>query len=180
MKNHTQSEVEKLFPGPFPKNQYWAYFWINILNIIDFVLIACQVEDYRKWLKLNCRPFAFTSYKAFLKNKKRSGTSQQEKGLEPSHTFCMIFEEKYFSFYILVTDQISLHDCLYFVRYWAISVLQLFINHVMTSYILELTLFFSWSRFFYMNNKSRQKSKYLESREQKELLRWNKKHFSSL
>ena len=49
-------------------NQYFKSF-------IYLVLIVCQVEDYRKWLKLSCRPFAFTSYKAFLKNKKRFGTS---------------------------------------------------------------------------------------------------------
>ena len=36
---------------------------------------------------------------------------------------CKIFEEKYFSGYILLTDQISLSGCLYFVRYWAIFVL---------------------------------------------------------
>ena len=55
--------VEKLFAGPFLRNQNWAYLWFNVF------------EDYRKWLKLNCRPFTFTSYKTFLKNKKRSGTS---------------------------------------------------------------------------------------------------------
>ena len=36
---------------------------------------------------------------------------------------CIIFEEKYFSSYILSTDQISLSGCLYFVRYWAICVI---------------------------------------------------------
>ena len=30
----------------------------------------------------------------------------------------MIFQEKCFSYYILLTDQISLPDCLYFLRYW--------------------------------------------------------------
>ena len=29
-----------------------------------------QVEDYQEKLKLSCRPLAFTSYKALLKNKK--------------------------------------------------------------------------------------------------------------
>ena len=38
----------------------------------------------------------------------------------PCFISCMIFEEKYFSGYILLTDQISLSGCLYFVRYWAI------------------------------------------------------------
>ena len=67
--------VEKLFPGHFLKIQNWAYFWINILKFYLFVLTVCQAEDYRKWLKLNCRPFAFTSYKTFLKSKKRSENS---------------------------------------------------------------------------------------------------------
>ena len=35
---------------------------------------------------------------------------------------CMIFEEKYFSYFIL-SDQISMSDCLYFVKYWAICVM---------------------------------------------------------
>ena len=32
--------------------------------------------------------------------------------------FFMIWEEKYFSRYILLTDQILLSDCLNFLRYW--------------------------------------------------------------
>ena len=49
-----------------------------------------------------------------------------EKGLgivSPPH----FVKEKYFSCYILLTDQISLSDCLYFLRYWAICVLHLFV-----------------------------------------------------
>ena len=42
---------------------------------IQFVLIVWQVEGYLKILKLTFRSLAFTLYKAFLKNKKRSGTS---------------------------------------------------------------------------------------------------------
>ena len=41
-----------------------------------------------------------------------------------------------------------------FVRYWAMRVLQLFFNHVLTSWILKLTLSFWPSRFFYMTKKS--------------------------
>ena len=76
---------------------------------------VCQAEDYQKWLKLSCRPFGFTSYKGFLKNKKRSKNSLRL-------IFCMIFEEKYFC-YTLLPDQISMSGCLYFIRYWTISVL---------------------------------------------------------
>ena len=39
------------------------------------------------------------------------------------------FPEKYFACYILLTDQISLSDCFYFLRYWAICVLQMFVSH---------------------------------------------------
>ena len=40
-----------------------------------FLFYACQAEDYLNILKLSCRGFTFTSYKAFSKNKKRSWTS---------------------------------------------------------------------------------------------------------
>ena len=53
-----------------------------------------------------------------------------EKDLElvsPPH-FADIFQEKCFSCCILLSEQISLPDCLYFSRYWAIRVLQLFVN----------------------------------------------------
>ena len=56
------------------------------------------------------------------------------------HILCMIFKQKCSSCYILLTDQISLPSCLYFLRYWAICVLQLFVNQVATSRILKLTL----------------------------------------
>ena len=63
-------------PWPFSKkwklsislDQYSKVF-------LYFVLVVCHVEDYWKWLKLSCISFAVTSYKAFLKNKKRSETS---------------------------------------------------------------------------------------------------------
>ena len=49
------------------------------------------------------------------------------------HILCLIFQEKCFSCYILFTDQISLSDCLYFLEYWAICVLQLFVSQAVTS-----------------------------------------------
>ena len=47
--------------------------------------------------------------------------------------FVYDFREKYFSCYILLTDQISLCDCLYFLRYWVIYLLWLFVSQFMTS-----------------------------------------------
>ena len=65
--------VNKQFPDSFLKNQNWTYLWIN--SFIQFVFTVCQVEGYWNQLKLSCRPLAFTSFKAFLKNKKKFGTS---------------------------------------------------------------------------------------------------------
>ena len=41
--------------------------------------------------------------------------------------------------YVLLIDQISLPGCPYFVRHWAICLLELFVNQVVTSWILKLT-----------------------------------------
>ena len=56
----------------------------------------------------------------------------------PPH-FVYDFSRKMF---LMLTDQISLFDCLYFSRYWAICVLQLFVNQAVTSQNLKLTLSF--------------------------------------
>ena len=48
------------------------------------------------------------------------------------HILHMIFQEKCFLFYILLTDQVLLYDCLNFLKYWAIWVLQLFISQFVT------------------------------------------------
>ena len=109
---------------------------LKFYAICSYVLIVCKVEDYRSILKLSSRPLAFTSYKAFLKNKKRFGTSKTNDCL----IYFMIFEEKYFPCYILLLDQVSLSGCFYFVRYWAIYVLYLFVSQAVTSKILILIL----------------------------------------
>ena len=61
--------------------------------------------------------------------------------VSPEH-FVYDFLTKSPSCYILSTDQISMPGCLYFLRYWAICVLQLFVNQVVTSWTLKLTLSF--------------------------------------
>ena len=103
LKNHAQNAVDPHFlKNHIEQEHTWTF--------IRFLFIVCQVEDYRKILKISYRPLAFTSY-----------------NWSPS-SFCMIFEEKYFSYYILLLDQISSSDCLYFVRYLAVNVLQIFVN----------------------------------------------------
>ena len=66
--------------------------------------------------------------------------------------FCMIFEEKYLSCYILLIDQVPLSGCFSFVRYWAICVLQLFVNQVCDVMNFEINL--NQAVFFYMTKKS--------------------------
>ena len=63
-------------PRPFSKKSKLSISldqYSKVLYIWFF--IVCQVEDYRKWLKLSCRSFAFALYEAFLKNKNGCGTS---------------------------------------------------------------------------------------------------------
>ena len=55
------------------------------------------------------------------------------------HFLHIIFEEKSFTCYILLIDQVSLCNCFYFVRYWSICVLQLFVDQGVTSWILKLS-----------------------------------------
>ena len=68
-------------------------------------------------------------------------------GLVLHHILCIIFQEKCFPCYVLLPDQISLPGYLYILRDWSICVLQLFVNQVVTSQILKLTLFFQSGRF---------------------------------
>ena len=56
-----------------------------------------------------------------------------EKGLGLVSPPYFVYEEKCFSYYILSNDQISLSDCLYFLRYRPICLLQLFVNQAVTS-----------------------------------------------
>ena len=74
-KSHTKCGGETIH-RPFSKKSKLSISLYRCSKVyIYFVFIVWQVEDYRKWLKLSCRPLSFTWYKAFLTNKKRSGTS---------------------------------------------------------------------------------------------------------
>ena len=57
------------------------------------------------------------------------------------------FEEKYLFCYTILKDQISLPDCLYFLRHWAINALQLSVIQSVKSLILKLSLAFLSSCF---------------------------------
>ena len=97
-----------------------------------------------------------------------------EKSLEivsPPHFVYVVFLKLYLC--TLLTDQILFPDCLYFLRYWLIYVLQLFVNQVVMSKILKLILSF-WSSCFLISWKIQD-----TNLEREEVLSWNKRHFSS-
>ena len=75
----------------------------------------------------------------------------------------MIFQEKYFSCYALLTNQISFPDCLYVLRYWLIYVLQLFVNPSCNVINFEINLILLTKSFFDLTKNSRQKFKYFEN-----------------
>ena len=124
-----------------------------VSRFIQSVFIICQVEGYGKMLKLRCRLLAFTSYKAFSKNKKRSGSSL------PTPIFCIISKKECFSFYFLLTNQFH---CLiaWFLRYWVLFEIWLFsdvinfeikiVCRVWETYFQYLNHYFS--QFFYVNH----------------------------
>ena len=74
-KSYTKCGGE-IIPIPFSKKPRLSISLDQYsLNFIQLVFIVCQVEGCQNILKLNCIPLAFTSYNAFPKNKKWSGTN---------------------------------------------------------------------------------------------------------
>ena len=93
-------------------DQDWTYLGINNLEFYT----VCFILYIENILKLSCKPPAFTSNKALLKNEKRSGTSL------PVSFSAQFFKNKSCR-YILSTDQTVLSGCHYSVEYWTICVL---------------------------------------------------------
>ena len=83
--------------------------------------------------------------------------SEKGLGLVSWPHFAYNFSKKNFPFSILLTDQISLSDSFYLLRYWAICVLQLLTR------LWRHKICFLIKPFWYMTKNSRQKFKYLES-----------------
>ena len=114
LKNHRQNLVEKLVPDRFLKLKLSVYLDQQSEILYSSFFLFCPSRGLPKYTKSTTT--CFSSYKSFLINKDRSGT-----GMETTYLiFCMIVEEKYFSCYNLLTDHISLSDCLYFLKYLAI------------------------------------------------------------
>ena len=84
---------------------------------VKFAFVVCLSGGLLTYIRTKVlADYLFLPYVVFIKIKKMSGLVSQP-------NFCMIFEEKYFSRYILLTNQTSLPECLYFLKYWAVCVL---------------------------------------------------------
>ena len=106
LKNHTQNVIEILFPDPFLKSQNLAYIWINILKFHKACFYGMPTWRLSEQTETKLQTSYLYLYKAFLRNK-RSGT------ILPILFSTWLFEEKYFSYYILLPDQSSLSNCLF-------------------------------------------------------------------
>ena len=77
----------------------------TVSNDVKFAFIVCPSRGLLKYIKTKMLATGFNFLKKLFQKTKRD------------LDFCMIFEEKYFSLYILLKDQITLPNCFYFLRY---------------------------------------------------------------
>ena len=134
---------------------------------MQLVFIVCQGEDNRSILKLSCRPFAFTSNKTFWKTKRSLETSL-------STSFSAGYSKK--NIHIVVIYYLTNFHCLV-----AFTCFFMYCNCLLT----RLWRHKFWKQHYFSDQaisptwQQKVKTKTQISWEQKELLRWNKKHFSS-
>ena len=73
--NHISNNAEMIQKNCPIDHESWKHTAINASFCFCFFFLHFQVEDYQNMLKQRCWPLTFSFYKAFLKNKRRSGTS---------------------------------------------------------------------------------------------------------
>ena len=127
VKNHTQNEVERIVPDLF-------LFFKKALWEVKAIGPQLSFNIFRQpstWhtIQINCVKLQAIGPEicAVLILYKRVWDQFLH------HILDIIFLEKSFSCYILLTDQSSLSDCFYFLRYRTICILKLFVFQVVTS-----------------------------------------------
>ena len=75
--NHISNNAEMIQKNCPIDHESWKHTAINasFCFFSFFFFLHFQVEDYQNMLKQRCWPLTFSFYKAFLKNKRRSGTN---------------------------------------------------------------------------------------------------------
>ena len=102
----------------YRKKGNWAYLWINSLKCYKLVFILCPSRVLSKYIKTKVLNSCFSLIKTFLKVKRDLRLVCLHHFL---HDFWKKKKKRKFSHRILITAQVSLPDCLYFWRYWAIK-----------------------------------------------------------
>ena len=132
LKKLYRKEVGKLVPDHFLLFKK-ALYQLKASGLqLDFTIF--QQSSYQDSIKTNCSKLYITDLEicSILVFQIRLWEQLLQ------HIVSMIFQQKCSSCYILLTNQISLAGCLYFLRYWEISVLPLLVNQVVASWILKL------------------------------------------
>ena len=114
-------------------------------EILNSFLFCVQIKVHKNILKSRCITLSLILCNAFSK----------KRGLELAslpHFLFDFWRKTFLFFHLLVTHQISLSGCLYFMRYWAIWLLRLFVNQVVTWQILKLALSFITLLFLHDQN----------------------------
>ena len=115
-------------------------------SFLEFAFIICQVQGYQNILRLSCKPLAFATYEAFLKNKKKSRTSLSAafSACFLRKMFLLLYSINWPNFIALLslleTRSVFVCNCL-LTRLWRLKFLK------------SIWSFYS-SRFFYMTKKS--------------------------
>ena len=98
--------VGKIVPDPFIKKAKLSTSLDQRPEMLcSFVLIVCPSGCVPKYTKTKAVITCFDFIKSFFQKQKEFWIWSS------CLTFCMVFEEIYFSQHVLLTDQISLLDC---------------------------------------------------------------------
>ena len=93
-------------PDPFIKKSKLSITLHHQSQMLHgWFLIVCPSPGLLKYIKLICWPLAFTSYKAFLKNKSKSGTSLPS---IPNFIFSYLTKFYWFSFFLEILNNICI------------------------------------------------------------------------
>ena len=104
------SRIGKLVAENAVPDHFEHFSVSKVWNLTQFFSLSVQVDDYQNMLKLRCWSLTFNS----------------DKALELVSLPCFLHNlliKVFLTRYVLLTDQILLSDCIYFLRYWEIFVL---------------------------------------------------------
>ena len=128
IQKHNKNAEKLLVFGENDSRRWSNFLQMHIFWNFDHNFRICNQINYRNiWFLKVIRILIMTVQVPFFNDFSEKDPHLNAVGL------CIIFQDKCFSCYILLTDQSSLPGSLCFLRYWTICVLQLFVSHALTS-----------------------------------------------